>query len=136
MSIGENKKKMSEVRSISTVSVIFFNPFPVRDHRELISWLVPGQHNAKHEEALSRWHGTGRCAWILSNDIFTKWRSDGGFLWLHGIRVYRFPILYLSEIDKLLSWERQVYAHVSLRWTLFRIHQISYHFLDRRLLKN
>ena len=60
----------------------------------MVAWLVPGQHNVKHDEACSRWKETGRCTWILENETFMKWRSEGGFLWLYGIRAYRFSILY------------------------------------------
>ena len=79
----------------------------------MVAWLVPGRHNFKHHEACNRWQETGRCTWILENEAFTKWRSDGGFLWLHGIGAYYFRMHLLFVIDKLLSREWQVYAHVS-----------------------
>ena len=64
------------------------NVFPAQHNKELIGWLVPVQHNAKHEEASSRWKGTERFTWIVENPTFTHWRSDGGFVWLYGIRAY------------------------------------------------
>ena len=91
-------------------------PSPVASqHKELVTWLVPGQHNIKHDEACSRWQETGRCTWILENETFTKWRSDRGFLWLHGIRAFYLPMLCMMVTSLRLtpSWEWQVYTHVS-----------------------
>ena len=86
---------------------------PARKHREKIEWLMPTRHNAKHEEASNRWRHTETCSWILEDWKFQQWRSDGGFLWLHGIRAYFSQIPSIFVIDRSSSWERQDYVNVS-----------------------
>ena len=90
-----NKSKKKEVRRNQIlITPTSLNILPAQCHKELVGWLLPTQHNGKHEEATSRWKDTGRCSWILENETFMQWRSDGGFLWLYGIRAYHFSILH------------------------------------------
>ena len=57
-------------------------------HKEVVKWLIPRYYNSKHEEASNRWRRSERCSWILETETFQRWHSDGGFLWIYGIRVY------------------------------------------------
>ena len=110
----EEQNKRGQLHCTFIKYLVLTYPSPVAaQHKEIVTWLVPGQHNVKHDEACSRWKETGRCSWILENETFMKWCSDGGFLWLHGIRAYNFSMLHFPETDESLSWERQVHTHVS-----------------------
>ena len=74
---------------------------------------MPTRNDIKHEEGLNRWRLSGTCSWILEDETFKNWCSDGGFLWLHGIRAYFSQIPSIFVIDRSSSWERQDYVNVS-----------------------
>jgi len=55
--------------------------------QQLVEWLEPVQYNKRHETSRRLRHSE-TCTWILEEDNFIQWRSQTGFLWLHGIRKY------------------------------------------------
>ncbi|KAI0270842.1 hypothetical protein BGY98DRAFT_1179736, partial [Russula aff. rugulosa BPL654] len=51
--------------------------------QDLRKWLSPSDPSINHNIACSA-HRKQRAEWFFKGSIFTKWKSDGLFLWLHG----------------------------------------------------
>jgi hypothetical protein len=54
---------------------------------DLRKWLSPSDSSINHNIACSA-HRKQRAEWFFQGSIFTKWKSDGSLLWLHGKRTF------------------------------------------------
>jgi hypothetical protein len=54
---------------------------------DLRKWLSPSDPSINHNIACGA-HRKQRAEWFFQGSIFTKWKSDGSLLWLHGKRTF------------------------------------------------
>ena len=55
--------------------------------QDLRKWLSPSDPSINHNIACGA-HRKQRADWFFQGSIFTKWKSDGSLLWLHGKRMF------------------------------------------------
>ena len=82
MEQDQNCKLPSQTLKLTLYSEIFFK---AQKRQQLVEWLEPMQYNIKHDDSI-RLRQEGTCSWLFEEDIFIRWYSLAGFLWLHGIR--------------------------------------------------
>jgi hypothetical protein len=55
--------------------------------QDLRKWLSPSDPSINHNIACGA-HRKQRADWFFQGSIFTRWKSDGSLLWLHGKRMF------------------------------------------------
>ena len=57
----------------------------------LRKWQSPPDPSINHNIAGDRQH-EGTAEWFVESDKFERWKVDGSLLWIHGKRMFRFPV--------------------------------------------
>ena len=58
----------------------------------LLRWLSPPDPSTNHNIA-SKAHHNGTAEWFFRNNLFSRWKSTGSFLWIHGKRALYLPFI-------------------------------------------
>jgi hypothetical protein len=54
-------------------------------------WLSPPDPSMNHR-FVSKARHSGTAAWFFNGTTLTKWKETGSFLWIHGKRVFLYPL--------------------------------------------
>jgi hypothetical protein len=63
----------------------------------LLRWLSPRDPSTNHNIA-SKAHYNGTAEWFFRGTIFSKWKSTGSFLWIHGKRAFHLTLTLLQPL--------------------------------------